>query len=145
MNAVLTHHQDTLPHSAPPTRKLLLIEDNRSDALVVRRMLRDLPMGEMLLFHEVPRLNDALALLFAEAFDLVILDLNLLDASGLPAVAAVRATAPGTPIVVYRGSDDPDLRKGAVLCGAQHYLVKSADGPMRFRLFVESVLARAAQ
>lgn len=140
--AAIRYYEDPVPVHA---RKILIVEDNRSDAMFVRRMLRDLASGERLTFWEVARLKDAIELLSNESFDLVILDLGLLDMDGVISVAAVRATAQDTPIVVYSGSDDPELRQEAILCGAHHYLVKNASGPMRFKMFIESVLAHAAQ
>ncbi len=140
----------SLSSEAKPTapqkraKKLLIVEDNRSDAIFIRRMLRDMANGESLMFWEVARLKDAIELLLGETFDLVILDLGLLDMQGVTSVAAIRTTAPNTPIIVYSGSDDPELRQEAILCGAHHYLVKNAEGPMRFKMFVETMLTHQA-
>lgn len=130
---------------AMPSRKFLIVEDNKSDAQFVRRALRDLTNEDTPVFSEATRLKDAISLLANESFDLVILDLGLPDMEGVVVVAAIRATAPQTPIVVYSSSSAPEVRQEAILCGAHHYLVKNIEGPMRFKMFVQSVLMRTVQ
>jgi two-component system sensor histidine kinase/response regulator len=58
------------------------------------------------------------------AFNLILLDLNLLDINGTATVAAMHAQAPNVPIIVYSGTDDPALRDEALLCGASEFLIK---------------------
>jgi len=59
--------------------KILLVEDNRADATLIREMLKEGKAVSFELVH-VPRLNEGLKQLKTEPFDAVLLDLNLPDA-----------------------------------------------------------------
>lgn len=109
------------------TVRILLVEDCKSDVYLMERMLRDTPLNCFYDIIDVPRLIDAFSQLDHDAFDLVMLDLNLLDIDGLASVAALRAQVPFLPIVVYSGMDDARLKEKALMCGATHYLVKGRE------------------
>src|SRR5206468_8249507 len=79
--------------------RVLSIEDNPGDAILVREMLHDAsPDG----FHleNADRLSTAVASLLGGAVDCVLLDLSLPDAEGLEALAQVRTVALDVPIIV---------------------------------------------
>lgn len=61
-----------------------------------------------------------------DAFDLVILDLNIPGAAGLSCLIKLRAAAPLTPILVVSGLDDPGMISEVVIAGATGYVSKSA-------------------
>ncbi len=58
---------------------------------------------------------------------LVVVDLNLDDASGTEAVEALRVLAPDTPLVVFSADDGPEIVSRAYRLGAQGFVSKSAD------------------
>jgi len=120
---------------------VLLIEDSKSDAALVQRILSDASPHVRYDFTTVPRLVDALYLLDTHLFDVALLDLNLLDVEGIASVSALHAASPGMPIVVYSGTDDVTLRQQAVLCGARHYLVKGKESGYAIKFMIEQVLA----
>jgi DNA-binding response OmpR family regulator len=60
--------------------------------------------------------------------DVVLLDLNLPDSSGLDTFIDLHSRAPNIPIVVLTSTDDESLAAKAVGLGAQDYLVKGKDG-----------------
>ncbi|MDX6648094.1 MAG: hypothetical protein QOJ97_45 [Solirubrobacteraceae bacterium] len=105
----------------PP--RLLLVEDNAGDAVLVREMLRTALSDGFELVHAV-RLSEACDQLAAGGTACVLLDLSLPDAHGLEAVTRVQAAAPDVPIVVLTGLDDERLALNAVQEGAQDYLIK---------------------
>ena len=115
---------------AEPTPRLLLVEDNPGDALLVREMLRvGLPDGFELV--HLKRVDEACRELAAgdgagAGAVCVLLDLSLPDASGLEALTRVQASAPDVPIVVLTGTDDERLALSAVQQGAQDYLIKGS-------------------
>jgi DNA-binding response OmpR family regulator len=121
--------------------RVLLIEDNRSDVFLVSRMLRDASREDSFTIIDVPRLSEALTLLDREPIDIMLLDLNLLDMDGIACVAALHTEALGTPIIVYSGSHDPQLRQEALMCGATHYLVKGRESAFSLRFMIQQVLA----
>jgi DNA-binding response OmpR family regulator len=127
------HGSDTQVH-------ILLIEDCASDVYLVERMLHDASPSEEFDIMDVPRLADAFRKLDGNRFDLIILDLNLLDIDGVASVAALRAECPAIPILVYSGSEDPKLRNEALLCGATHYLVKGRESGYSLRFVIKQVL-----
>lgn len=122
--------------------RVLLIEDSRSDVVLVSRMLRDASRKSTFDITDVPRLAEALNLLDEESFDIVLLDLNLLDIDGVASVAALHADAPNTPIIVYSGTHDPRMRQEALMCGARHYLVKGRESAFSLRFMINQALAR---
>lgn len=122
--------------------RILLIEDNRSDVLLIKRFLRGLAENKEFLFIDVPRMVDALELLDRQRFDLAIVDLHLLDIDGSAAVAAFHGQAPHIPIIVHTSSQCPKLRHEAIMCGASHYLVKGRESPFSFKFMVQQTLFR---
>ena len=73
--------------------------------------------------HE-PRLTAGIDRLTAEAFDAVLLDLNLPDSTGLDTLSQVDEEAPALPIVVLTGVSDRETGIDALRRGADEYLVK---------------------
>jgi diguanylate cyclase (GGDEF)-like protein len=123
--------------SAPPKEALrvLSVEDNPGDAILVREMLRDAsPDGFVL--ENADRLSTAVACLLDGAIDCVLLDLSLPDAEGLEALAQVRTLALDVPIIVLTGRSDEVLAVQAVHEGAQDYLIK---GQVDARLLSRSI------
>lgn len=119
---------------------VLLVEDSKSDAILVQRALCDASPGLDYDFTTVPRLVDALYLLDSQHFDIALLDLNLLDVDGLAAVSALHTASPSTPIIVYSGMDDSILRQQAVMCGARHFLVKGRESGYSIKFMIEQSL-----
>jgi diguanylate cyclase (GGDEF)-like protein len=110
--------------------QLLLVEDNPGDALLFMRLL---PAEGAVVTHAT-QLRDALDLLHARSFDMVVTDLSLPDARGLDAVMRLQQAAPEITVVVLTGLDDEALSLQLVECGAQDCLLKgSFDGPNLIR------------
>ncbi len=114
---------------------VLLIEDNPGDARLFEEMLRETselsmrtdaagPDADSLRLRHETRLEPGLELLDSTAVDLVLLDLNLPDSTGLDTLAAVIEETERLPIVVLTGLDDRDVGVQAIEQGAQDYLVK---------------------
>lgn len=142
MMPLLSRASYTLRNEAPKRRtvRVLLIEDNRSDVFLVSRMLRDASRENNFHITDVPRLSDALDRLDTESFDIVLLDLTLLDIDGTASVAALHAQRPATPIIVYSGAYDPQMRQAALMCGAKHYLVKGRESAFSLRFMIQQAL-----
>ncbi len=108
--------------------KVLLVEDSPSDARLIQNgLLRARPhLFEVAL---ASRLDEAVARLGAERFDVVLLDLGLPDCVGIDTLVRTSAAAPQVPIVVLTGADDQVTSVQAIRRGSQDYLVKSySDG-----------------
>jgi diguanylate cyclase (GGDEF)-like protein len=112
-----------LVSSARGALRVLAVEDNPGDAILVREMLRDAsPAGFAL--QTADRLSVAVETLLNGSVDCVLLDLSLPDAEGLEALAQVRTVALDVPIIVLSGRSDEVLAVQAVHEGAQDYLIK---------------------
>lgn len=114
-----------------PVQRVLLIEDDEDDALIVADDLQPWPEFGL---RSVPTLADGLRALTEQAADCVLLDLNLPDAVGLEGLAQLLAHDGDMAIVVLTGDIDGRRGPAAVAAGAQDYLVKGrgdADGLVR--------------
>jgi len=119
-----------------PVLRVLAVEDDAADAVLVREMLRDCASGRFE-FEHAPALKTAIECLAAGGVDCVLLDLSLPDARGLEALARIHEVAAEIPIVVFSARTDEDVAVRAVQEGAQDYLIKGQVD--------ERLLARALQ
>ena len=109
--------------------RVLLVEDNDGDAMLVREALED-AAGDSVELRHVRTLADGTAVLTGDGWepDAVFLDLGLPDLPpGRSALHEVLDVAPDVAVVVLTGLDDGDVAAAAVADGAQDYIVKSAD------------------
>jgi diguanylate cyclase (GGDEF)-like protein len=106
----------------PPIR-ILLVEDDPADARLLRESLAEALAAQFTL-EQNDRLDQALQRLDDDQFDVMLLDLSLLDSQGLDTLVRAHARAVGMPIVVLTGLDDETIAVEAVARGAQDYLIK---------------------
>ena len=103
--------------------KILLIEDNVTDADFLRASLRRSKAEEIDLTH-LSTLKEGCIALRKDEFDVVLLDMGLPDGNGMECVEGVQAADPEIPIVVLSGQDDEDFAVSILNKGVQDYLVK---------------------
>jgi len=103
---------------------VLLIEHDAAFARYVGEMLGQARELSADLFP-VEDLQQGLAALAADHFDVVMMDMSLPDGAGLANVGLVRADAPQLPVIVAGDSADENVALEAVHAGAHDYLVKS--------------------
>jgi CheY-like chemotaxis protein len=117
------------------TRRILLVEDDRSHRWVLRRVLEN-SFGDEVLVEEVSCGADGLARARRRpAVDLILLDLNLPDMSGFEVLRCLR-TEPktrGVPVVVLSSSQENDDVRRAYECGANSYVSKSQNPEQMIR------------
>jgi serine phosphatase RsbU (regulator of sigma subunit) len=104
---------------APP--RVLLVEDDDGDALLVRECLREVGFSEAEITWQRTLTAGLLAL--ETPPECVLLDLGLPDADGLGALHQVVAAAGEVPVIVLTGRHGR-MGDDAVAAGAQDYLVK---------------------
>lgn len=114
--------------------KVLLVEDNPTDALIVQDELAHSGDALFSVVH-TEQLEQALGQLGEQRFDVALLDLSLPDSHGFQTFLRFHDQAPEIPVVVLSGRAEEDLALKAVHAGAQDYLVKGRLG--------EDVLSRA--
>jgi signal transduction histidine kinase len=115
--------------------RMLLVEDNQHDALLVQELLKDSDMADCEL-KIAEDLASAVEVLAALEIDIILADLGLPDAQGLGALTSLLKAAEGTPLIILTGLDDESVAEQAVIQGAQDYLVK---GQVDSRSLVKSV------
>ncbi len=128
---------------APATGiRILLIEDNEVDRELAARALASLavPPGPAAL-TSAGSWAEAEPLLAAESFDLLLLDFNLPDRTGLEILHALPATT-RPPVVMLTGQGDLATAVETLRAGAYDYVPKSVDSGPALRLAVERVLER---
>ena len=106
-----------------PTLKILIVEDNPGDVLIVREHLKSSGLN-FTLSHAV-NLKDSLKLCSENIFDVILLDLGLPDSTGIETLRELYDSKVGSPLVVMTGLDDEEVALEALRVGAQDYLVKN--------------------
>lgn len=106
---------------------VLLVEDDRADALLVAELIADAVADIRLILAE--SMAEAERELDTERPDCVLLDLNLPDATGISVLDRLCAHDPTVPIVVLTGLNDDHFGVSAVSAGAQDFLVKGRVEP----------------
>lgn len=104
--------------------RVLLIEDNQGDALLIRKMLKEVKTTRFKVKH-AEKLNQGLEYLKKIDFDIILLDLALPDSRGIETFNLTNQQAPNLPIIILTGLSDEEFAIKAVGEGAQDYLVKA--------------------
>ncbi|MET9497900.1 SpoIIE family protein phosphatase [Streptomyces sp. NPDC006552] len=116
----------TSPGPDRPVR-IVLVEDDDGDALLVEELLIDTGMRYELI--RCSTLAEVRTEPTVHAADCILLDLHLPDTSGIGAVEAVKETVPDAAIIVLTGLAESQAGSEAVAAGAQDYLVKGQVAP----------------
>jgi len=103
--------------------KVLIVEDDLADRGVLERILVRCSLSPENL-HTAATLREAMGCLQGQAFDLVLLDLNLPDSSGLGTLQATLTQCPAPAYIVITSDQNEDHGLQAVAQGAQDYLIK---------------------
>jgi DNA-binding response OmpR family regulator len=120
----------------PTPIRILLVEDNPTDLMLVRELFATSP-GVDFDIEQASRLAEALDLLKQKTFDVVLLDLGLPDSNGVDTFAQFHRQAPGVPILVLTGLEDEKAGLAAMQSGAQDFIGKKR---IQNRLIQNSVL-----
>ncbi len=110
---------------------LLLVEDDRGDAILVEELVADALIDAEVVW--APSMAHAEKHLASSRPDCVLLDMNLPDSEGTAALRHVLELDSTMPIVVLTGLADEHFGVSAVASGAQDYLVKGRVEPDMLR------------
>lgn len=102
---------------------VLLIEDNDATRFGFARYFSK----EGYEIFEASSLAEAATALDARRFDIMVLDINLPDGSGIDFIGTARASDPCIPIIVITGEGDIPLAVEAMQRGADNFLTKPVD------------------
>lgn len=108
-----------------PTSKwrVLAVDDDADDFARIKRRLAGFDNWDFEVDH-AECLSAALGCLAKRRFDIVLVDLNLPDSSGVETCRELHRAAPQVPIVVLTELDDEQTALAALEMGAQDYLAK---------------------
>lgn len=123
-----------------PTRTILAVDDSRVALNVMGKRLASL--GYLVVLCD--RGAEALDLIAARGFDLVLLDTMMPEMSGTDVLREIRANreTADLPVIMITGRSDPDAAVQALAAGADDHVAK----PFAFEVLaarIERVLARA--
>ncbi len=104
--------------------KVLLVEDEATDRIPVERILRTCSSPAEFVVESVVNLSEAIKNLTEKQYDVILLDLELPDSSGIEILQQVVKVAPDIPVVVLTELDDEQTGFSALEDGATDYLVK---------------------
>ncbi len=110
-------------NASKPAIKVLLVEDNPGDALLIKEMLSE---SESTLFYLewVDYLSKGIDYLATNNADIVLLDLSLPDSSGSDTFEKMIMHAKHVPIIVLTGLNDENMAVTALHRGLQDYIIK---------------------
>lgn len=125
----------------PDRVRVLYVDDDTGLGRLMQKALA--PRG--MAVRHVETGGEGLELLAVESFDLVALDHNLPDLTGLDVLARIRAMPAPPPVIYVTGSDDARIAVAAIKAGAADYVWKDVQGHYRELLgqAIDSALAQA--
>ncbi|MBL4637600.1 MAG: response regulator [Kofleriaceae bacterium] len=127
-----------LKSAATSSIRVLLIEDNPGDAILVQRMLKKDSQETYDVVHVVNLKETSVQDL--SAIDVVLLDLSLPPNEGLDTFRRAKMMLGDLPTIVLTGLDDNNVAVAAVREGAQDYCIKNEiDSSMLVRIIRYSI------
>ena len=112
---------------SPPTVRVLLIDDDEDEWLIVRSLLREsvhVPGALRFDLDWTPHVQQALEKLAACDYDAYLIDYRLGATTGLQVIERAVAARCDAPLILLSGQDDPRVDAQAMRAGATDYLVK---------------------
>lgn len=103
-----------------PVPRILCVEDNQDISGYINNMLKIAGYQTVI----AQNLIDGLQLAKNEHFDLILLDHDLPDGTGLELCKLIRALDTHTPILFFSNAIGPRVRQEAIAAGAQGYISK---------------------
>src|SRR2546422_8863601 len=122
--------------------RVLLIDDNPDDRVLIRRQLtRHFPDLEV---EDIRAELDLRRALQAGAVDLVITDFELRWANGIEVLQRIKSRFPECPVVMFTGTGTQEIAVAAMKAGLDDYLIKAAAHYVRLPVAVEGAFGRSA-
>ncbi len=112
----------------PDKIKILLVDDDGEDFLLIRDIVRQMPGNR----HELewaPNCNEARVKMEKCSYDVCLIDYRLKETTGIDVIKTHANDLCKMPLILLTGLDDPDIDIAAMQAGASDYLVKSKLDP----------------
>jgi PleD family two-component response regulator len=107
--------------AASANYRVLLIEDNANDRLILRRVAPSIQ------FEEADTLEDGMRMARRNGYDVVLFDLGLPGYADLDALKKFRSEFSHMPLIVFSGQDNPRVVIEAAKIGCDGYLLKQVN------------------
>src|ERR1700676_1306058 len=121
---------------------VLLIEDNPTDARLVKGMLEH-DSNRVFAFQHASTLQEGIRSLGpGSGIQIILLDLGLPDETGLETLRRIMPLSQDASVVVFTGTDDEELGIAAIREGAHDYLVKGQVDGNQLRRILRNALER---
>ena len=130
-------------HTKQESFSILLIEDDSLEAGLIRDEIASFPRTSAHVDH-VQRLAAGIGRLGEVRYDVVLLDLNLPDGSGIESLHKVKGAAPNVPVVILTNMEDQEAAVAMVAEGAQDYVIKRHINSELLRRSIRYAVARQA-
>ena len=108
--------------------RILIVDDSESDAVLLNYFISISGLNTSAVSVST-NLREALEAVGAQAFDVILLDLNLPDSFGLESLHQVRQASGQGMIIVLSGNEDAAVAMEAITHGAQDFIVKGRFKP----------------
>jgi two-component system NtrC family response regulator len=115
--------------------RILIIDDDPPVCKILKTIVQNL--GHTAVY--VHTLKEGLGIVDSQAWDVVLLDVNLPDGIGLRAIEEIQACASNPDVIIITGQGDPDGAKIAISGGAWDYIQKD-DSHYRIKLSLQRAL-----
>jgi CheY-like chemotaxis protein len=122
--------------------QILFIEDNHSDILLIKRLLRDSIGDEQFEITHAADIASAMPVLEDILFDMVLLDLNLLGQHDAGAVKTLHARIPETPIITFSGSYENAVSPQPLMYNTEHYITNGHESAFALRKVIKQALVK---
>ena len=106
-----------------PVVKILVVEDNPGDYILLESFLHDTRIETENIWHATT-LRDATNYLCENVVDLILLDLSLPDSAGSHSYEEIVGYEKDAAVIILSGTSDEELALQIVQMGAQDYLIK---------------------
>lgn len=122
------------------TVKILLIEDNKSDAADIEALLKKSKLNYKL--SSISNIDSITSKIKSSSPDIVFLDLTFPQISGLDSFIRVKNMVKGKPVIIFSEFEDDHLALSAVKKGAQDYLIKTKTNEFELKKSILFALER---
>jgi PAS domain S-box-containing protein len=127
----------------PACLKVLLVEDCAQDAALIQELLSDdRELRASIETTNVVRIGEAIEILSSDVFDVILLDLTLLDSPKFNNFFRLQDGGINIPIVILIGADEEELAVNLIAAGAQDYLIKKELDSRLLVRTIECAIAR---
>jgi two-component system response regulator DevR len=112
--------------SSPVAIRTVLIDDHEVVRQGVATMLE--ATGDIVVVGQGGTVAEAIEVALATKPDVVVMDVRLLDGSGIEATREIRARCPNTKVIMLTSFSDEDAMLASIVAGASGYVLKQIRG-----------------